>query len=109
MAKQYAEIPSRIAERFARMADEAVMDFEDLSALTKIPVGSLQQMRHRGELPPKAFPNRRVVCWFVRDIRTWLKSQSQGRGWEVSQVVEPPRAKRRSGRPRHSPDVSVAA
>lgn len=82
--------------RFAAMADQAVINRDELANLLSTTPGAISQMAYRGELPTTAFPGKRRACWFVRDIRHWLNTGSLLRATTKSTQIAP-----RIGRPRN--------
>ncbi|MGZ3235858.1 MAG: hypothetical protein ACXU8A_00615 [Burkholderiaceae bacterium] len=63
-------------QRFSQMADEAIINRNELAVLLATTSGAISQMAYLGELPPRAFPSKRRAVWFARDIRKWLSKLS---------------------------------
>jgi predicted DNA-binding transcriptional regulator AlpA len=84
---------------FNGMDDDALITRSELAELLAVSDASVRQMMYLGKMPPKAFPDERRVRFYVRDVRLWFKDRYKERS-------NPPT---KTGRPRHSHDVSIAA
>jgi len=88
---------------FARMADHAIVTKAEFAALLSTTIGSLTQMKYRGQLPSKAFPEKRRDCWYAKDIREWFDARVAAR---LNIQTSPPQMaeaeKKRTGRPRNA-------
>ncbi|HUP78930.1 MAG TPA: hypothetical protein VM260_10270 [Pirellula sp.] len=100
---------SEFRERFARMADQAVITRLELASLLATTDGAISQMAFRGELPITAFPTKRRSCWFVRDVRAWLDNIATQRALEPTSEgpPHPTLALQRIGRPRLAVDTRL--
>lgn len=83
---------------FARMADQAIINRNELAELLSMTPGAISQMGYRGELPITAFPDKRKACWFAADIRTWLDAAATRR--QLATASTPATSPERPGRPR---------
>lgn len=63
--------------RFHELDGLVLVSLPELAQLLLTTPGGVRQMRHRGELPPPAFPKKRKCVWLVQDIRLWLSEQSR--------------------------------
>jgi predicted DNA-binding transcriptional regulator AlpA len=82
-----AKIDVNFRQAFSRMAPQALINRDELASLLATTSGAISQMAYRGELPPKAFPEKRRACWFVADIRAWLDDAAAKRRHDVRQVT----------------------
>lgn len=89
---------------FAQMADDSVIDRNELAVVLATTPGAVSMLAFRGKLPQKAFPESKRACWFVRDIRRWLKQVMSEQPARKSESVEVSQLKNsdrpRIGRPR---------
>jgi hypothetical protein len=94
---------------FARMADDALIDRNELAALLATTPNAVSMLAFRQQLPAKAFPSWRRAVWFAGDIRRWLDQAMVERSIQnARQPVSAPSTsgpgRARSGRPRKSVD-----
>ena len=85
-------ITNDFRERFSKLADEALVTRSELAALLATTASGVSQMAYRGELPSRAFPEKRRACWFAKDIRIWLNNSSSSRGIVVKVPSRAPSA-----------------
>lgn len=62
---------------FAGMDSAACIDTRELALLLRTTEKNIVVMKSRGQLPPTAFPSRRLNRWLVGTVRGWLQQGSE--------------------------------
>lgn len=65
---------------FAKMDPAALINGEELAILLCTTYRNILVMKTRGQLPPTAFPARKINRWNVAVVRNWLLPAGDGVG-----------------------------